>query len=71
MAFNLIWLWQRHELFQAMMAELERLQLPPPHVGHQFAFADAHAAIECLRSGKSIGKVVLTLPDQTHQDHEK
>ncbi len=59
MAFNLIWLWQKLELFHTMMAELEQLHLPPPYVGHQFDFSDALSAIECLRSGKSIGKVVL------------
>ena len=32
-----------------------------PHVGHEFAFDQAHEAIDCLRSGKTIGKVVLLL----------
>ena len=61
LAFNLIWLWQQHELFATLLAEVNALDLPPPHVGHVFAFADAPQALECLRSGQSIGKVVLTL----------
>ena len=62
LAFNLIWLWQQHELFAALLAEVNALALPPPHVGHVFAFAEAPQALECLRSGQSIGKVVLQLP---------
>ena len=59
LAFNLIWLWQQHELFATLLAEVNALTLPPPHVGHVFAFAEAPQALECLRSGQSIGKVVL------------
>ncbi len=61
MAFNLIWLWQESELFQTIMEEIAALQLHRPHVGHRFPFEDAPGAIEMLRSGKSVGKVVLTV----------
>ncbi len=44
-----------------MIAELTQLKLDAPYVGHSFAFHHALDAIECLRSGKSVGKVVLTL----------
>lgn len=59
MAFNLIWLWQQVGEMQTMMGELSQLSLPAPHVGQTFAFQDAPAAIEALRSGTSVGKVVL------------
>ena len=35
------------------------LNLGPPYVGKSFPFAEAPAALEHLRSGQSIGKVLL------------
>ena len=63
LAFNLIWLWQQQDMFQRLLTEITALALPPPHVGHEFAFAQAPSALECLRSGRSIGKVVLRVPE--------
>ncbi len=62
LAFNLIWLWQNQTLFSQLLADVNALKLSPPHVGHCFDFADAPSALECLRSGRSIGKVVLSVP---------
>jgi alcohol dehydrogenase len=45
------------ELLEQMMV----MDITPPHVGHKFRFDQAHEAINCLRSGKTIGKVVLLL----------
>ncbi|MEE4251067.1 MAG: zinc-binding dehydrogenase, partial [Alcanivoracaceae bacterium] len=59
MAFNLIWLWEQQERMSRLLEEVERMELPPPHVGHQFSFGDLHQALDCLRSGKSTGKVIL------------
>ncbi|UTA47827.1 zinc-binding dehydrogenase [Simiduia sp. 21SJ11W-1] len=59
LAFNLIWLWQEQALFDELLSGCEALNLPAPHVGHTFAFNQAHEAIACLRSGNSVGKVVL------------
>ncbi len=59
LAFNLIWLWERQDRMHALLEELQQMELPPPHVGHRFPFSDAHGALNCLRSGKSTGKVVL------------
>ena len=61
MAFNLIWLWHEQALFARLMDEILALGLAPPHVGRVFPFDEAHAALEHLRSGRSIGKVVLAL----------
>jgi len=61
MAFNLIWLWQKRELFDQMNRELAVLHLPPPHIGHRDDFTQAAEAIEKLRSGTSFGKIVLML----------
>ncbi|MGK0249755.1 MAG: NADPH:quinone reductase-like Zn-dependent oxidoreductase [Oleispira sp.] len=60
MAFNLIWLWDQVEIMQALLEDMMVVEITPPHVGHQFTFDQAHEAIDCLRSGKTIGKVVLT-----------
>jgi alcohol dehydrogenase len=59
MAFNLIWLWDQVELMKELLADMMKVEITPPHVGHEFDFEEAHAAIDCLRSGKTIGKVVL------------
>lgn len=59
MGFNLIWLWQNIALFEDMLQAMDALRLPPPHVGHHFAFDDAADALECLRGGRTVGKVVL------------
>ena len=60
LAFNLIWLWQEQTLFDELLEGCSALELPAPYVGREFSFADAHKAIEFLRSGTSMGKVVLT-----------
>lgn len=59
LAFNLIWLWEQKPELRALLAELERVPLSPPLVGHRFSFDDVHAALDLLRSGRSVGKVIL------------
>ncbi len=61
MAFNLIWLWHDRTLFERLIDEVIGLGLEPPHVGRAFPFREAPRAIEHLRGGRSIGKVVLTV----------
>jgi len=60
MAFNLIWLWDQLGIMQELLKDMMAVEITPPYVGHQFTFDQAHEAIDCLRSGKTIGKVVLT-----------
>lgn len=60
MAFNLIWLWDQVDIMQELLNDMMAVDISPPHVGHEFTFDQAHEAINCLRSGKTIGKVVLT-----------
>lgn len=59
LGFNLIWLWEHVELLQQMLTEVETFKLSPPYVGKLFDFNQTIDAIEFLKSGKSIGKVVL------------
>ena len=44
-----------------LIEDMQSIKITPPHVGHEFDFNDAKAAIECLRQGNSIGKVVLNV----------
>lgn len=59
MGFNLIWLWDRADLLPPAYDELGRLVTRPPHVGREFSFEEAPAAMRFLQSGRSVGKVVL------------
>ena len=61
LAFNLIWLWQEQALFEELLDGCAGLELPAPHVGREYSFAQAHDALALLRSGQSVGKVVLNV----------
>jgi alcohol dehydrogenase len=61
LGFNLIWLWDRLAMLTPLKDELMALGPVRPHVGRSFAFAEAHAALDHLKSGASVGKVVLAL----------
>jgi len=61
MAFNLIWIYDQKELMRAMLAEIQKLELPAPVVGHRFDFDQVGDALALFKSGKTIGKVVLNL----------
>ncbi len=61
LGFNLIWLYERAELMHQLLQEIDALHLTPPHVGHTLPFENMHDAIRLFQSGKTIGKVVLTL----------
>jgi len=63
MAFNLIWLWDEAARLPEVIAQTGLL-VPAPHVGRQFDFVDAPAAMRFLQSGDSIGKVVLVVRDE-------
>ena len=64
MAFNLIWLWEQVDYLSQLIKEMQTINIAAPHVGHEFDFNDAKAAIECLRQGQNIGKVVLNVKQQ-------
>lgn len=59
LAFNLIWLWEQTDKMHALLEELSQVDIAPPHVGHRFAFDQAHTALAALQSGRTMGKVVL------------
>ncbi|MEO0468727.1 MAG: zinc-binding dehydrogenase [Bacteroidota bacterium] len=65
MAFNLIHLYEKAHIMHEMLKEIQMLQLAPPHIGHTFTFNNLKAAIRLFQSGKTVGKVVVTVPNET------
>ncbi|WMN06835.1 medium chain dehydrogenase/reductase family protein [Marivirga arenosa] len=61
LGFNLIWLYEKKDLMRQILAELENLNMEAPYIGHQFEFSQMHEALKLFQSGKTTGKVVLTL----------
>ncbi len=61
MGFNLIFLYEQTDLMLGILQKLFKLQLPPQHVGQVFQFDQMRDAIHLFQSGKTIGKVVVTV----------
>lgn len=61
LGFNLIWLYERAALMHQLLQELDALHLAPPHVGHVFPFEQLPDAVRLFQTGKTIGKVVVTV----------
>lgn len=61
LGFNLIWLYDRAELLLGLLQDLSVLQLDPPHVGHRFPFDQLPDAIRLFQTGKTVGKVVVSV----------
>ena len=64
--FNLIWLTQRRDELAVeldAMLTVGGLGQRPPAVGRCFDFAELPIALAHLRSGESVGKVVVTVDD--------
>ena len=61
MGFNLIWLWDKSEYMRIAMHESVDLDLGPPVIGERFSFAELPDAVRRLRTGKTVGKLVIEL----------
>jgi alcohol dehydrogenase len=61
MAFNLIWIYEQKAMMHEMFTEIMKFNLPAPRVGHSFDFSKAGEAIHLFKSGKTTGKVVLSV----------
>jgi alcohol dehydrogenase len=59
MGFNLIWLYERVELFKDMLKELDALKLERPYVGRVFDFDNLKEAVKVFKAGGTTGKVVV------------
>ncbi|THH37773.1 alcohol dehydrogenase catalytic domain-containing protein [Neolewinella litorea] len=63
MGFNLIWLYERAELMHRTLAELDKLDIGKPRVGHTFPFRQLPDAIRKFQGGETTGKVVVTVAE--------
>ena len=61
LGFNLIYLYERVELMHQLLGELSTLNLDKPTVGEIFTFENLPDALRLFRTGKTIGKVVVTI----------
>lgn len=61
MGFNLIYLYEKSELLHKILAELKKMDLGKPVIGHSFAFEDMKKAIQLFQSGRTMGKVVVSI----------
>jgi synaptic vesicle membrane protein VAT-1 len=59
MAFNLIWLWDRVDRLDALHEQMAAVLRDPPLVGRVFPFSEAPAALQWMKTGASVGKIVL------------
>lgn len=61
LAFNLIWLYDQKEYMRKLLDELIALNLKKPVIGETFDFKDMLIALRKFQSGKTTGKVVITI----------
>jgi len=59
LGFNLIWLYDKVELMDKLLKEIDALNLPKPYVGHAFKFQELPDAIRLFQSGETTGKVIV------------
>lgn len=61
MGFNLIYLYEQAELMRQILNELDKMPLGKPYVGHQYSFEKLKDAIRLFQTGKTKGKVVVSV----------
>ena len=59
MGFNLIWLYDRHDMWMKMLDEIQALHLDKPYVGKVFPFEKLKEAVKVFQAGGTMGKVVV------------
>jgi NADPH:quinone reductase-like Zn-dependent oxidoreductase len=59
MAFNLIWLYEKADVMNELLAELLVLNIPAPLVGRTYKFEELPQALKDFKSGDTIGKLVI------------
>ncbi|MBK7409946.1 MAG: zinc-binding dehydrogenase [Saprospirales bacterium] len=59
MGFNLIYLFEHADIMHQILADLERMELKPPHVGHTYSFDQLPEAIRFFQKGENVGKIVV------------
>ncbi|MCB0688785.1 MAG: zinc-binding dehydrogenase [Saprospiraceae bacterium] len=63
MGFNLIYLYDQVDLMHQMLAKISSINLPKPVIGKTFVFAALPEALRSLRSGRTVGKVIVNCPE--------
>jgi NADPH:quinone reductase-like Zn-dependent oxidoreductase len=61
MGFNLIYLWDGPNELKVMIKNILEMNLKKPHVGKVYSFRNLMEALRYFQSGRSTGKVVVTL----------
>jgi len=61
LGFNLIYLYNKVEVFTQLFDELQALNLPAPHVGVLEPWERLPEALEALQGGGTMGKVVVVV----------
>jgi NADPH:quinone reductase-like Zn-dependent oxidoreductase len=59
LGFNLIWLYERYDLWMKLLSEIEALHLDKPYVGQVLPFEKLKDAVRVFQAGKTMGKVVV------------
>ncbi|HUI29000.1 MAG TPA: zinc-binding dehydrogenase [Candidatus Acidoferrales bacterium] len=59
LGFNLIWLYERYDLWMKLLGELQALNLNRPYVGKVFPFEKLKDAVRTFQAGGTTGKVVV------------
>ncbi len=59
LGFNLIWLYERYDLWMKLLGEIEALHLDKPYVGQVFPFEKLKDAVRVFQAGGTTGKVVV------------
>ena len=59
LGFNLIWLYDKVDMFKSMLDEIQALDLSKPFVGSVFTFDRLKEAINAFQGGQTTGKVVV------------
>lgn len=62
LGFNLIWLWNEIPTLKKHFSDLMKLSLPKQTIGNQFSFHEMHLALQTFQHGRTIGKIIVTIP---------
>lgn len=63
LGFNLIYLYEKANLMHRLLSEIKELKIEKPYVGQTFAWQELPDAVRAFRSGKTVGKVVVTIDE--------
>ncbi len=61
LGFNLIWLYDNADQLKRLLSEIQGLRLEKPFIGRTFPFEKLKEAVRTLQSGRTVGKVVVTV----------